>query len=384
MTRPDPFDYGTSRYDSPTFGSGTINTRWWHACDDGRVQCDICPRACRLHEGQRGLCFVRGREGDEIVSTTYGLSSGYCIDPIEKKPLYHWLPGTPVLSFGTAGCNLTCKFCQNWDITKSRETQTLAAAANPCEIAEAASTFGCASVAFTYNDPIVFLEYAIDTARACHNRGIRTVAVTSGYIERGPRAELFDVIDAVNVDLKAFSDEYYRKVCGGDLASVLDTVRWIARTSESWLELTTLVVPGLNDSDDELHRMASWLYSELGPDVPLHFSAFHPDWKLLDIPRTPHATLLRARDIALDAGLRYVYVGNVHDPDADTTYCLGCGNGVIVRDWYRIDEYLLDERGRCEFCQTRLPGLYEGPVGTWGRRRQPVQLSTPRFYERSV
>jgi pyruvate formate lyase activating enzyme len=372
MTRPDPFDYGSSRYDSAQFGAGTVKTRWWHELIDGRVQCDVCPRNCRLHEGQRGLCFIRARENDEIVMTSYGRSSGYCIDPIEKKPLYHWLPGTSVLSFGTAGCNLTCKFCQNWDISKSREVDTLAASASPSAIASAAREHGCASVAFTYNDPVIFLEYATDTARACHDLGIRTVAVTAGYIERGPRAELFDVIDAVNVDLKAFNDDYYRKVCGGELSAVLDTIKYLRHEPDVWLELTTLLVPDLNDSDDELSCMASWIFDELGPDVPIHFSAFHPDWKMLNVPRTPHDTLTRAREIAMDAGLKYVYVGNVHDSDADTTYCPNCGNGIIVRDWYRINEYLVDERGRCQFCQSRVPGLFDGAVGEWGPRRMPI------------
>jgi pyruvate formate lyase activating enzyme len=377
MTRPDPFDYGSSRYESAAFGAGTVHTRWWHELYDGRVQCDICPRACKLNEGQRGLCFVRAREGDEIVLTTYGRSSGYCIDPIEKKPLNHFLPGSSVLSFGTAGCNLTCKFCQNWDISKSREVHTLTSSATPRTIAQAAIENGCRSVAFTYNDPIVFLEYALDTARECRDLGVKTVAVTAGYVERGPRAEFFDVIDAVNVDLKAFSEDYYRKVCGGDLNAVLDTITWLAQQSSTWFELTTLLVPGLNDSDDEISTMVRWVLDTVGPDVPLHFSAFHPDWKMTDVPHTPHATLNRARDLALELGMRYVYVGNVHDADGATTYCLNCRNGIIVRDWYDIDEYLVDENGRCLFCQTRVPGVFDGPVGTWGRKRQPLVLRDP-------
>jgi pyruvate formate lyase activating enzyme len=342
--------------------------------DDGRVQCDICPRACRLHEGQRGLCFVRGRENDAIVSTTYGRSSGYCIDPIEKKPLNHFLPGTPVLSFGTAGCNLTCKFCQNWDISKSRDIDTLADSASPETIADAAVRLGCASVAFTYNDPVVFLEYAVDTALACRQRGIRTVGVTAGYIEPAPRAELFGAMDAVNIDLKGFTDEYYRKVCGGNLDAVLETIEWAVTQCPVWVELTTLVVPGHNDSDEELGRMAAWVVDTLGPDVPMHFSAFHPDWKMLDVPPTPPASLARARRIAMDHGVHFAYTGNVHDSEGDTTFCPSCHQPVIERDWYEILAYRLDARGACRQCGTVLPGVFAATAGTWGRRRMPITL----------
>jgi len=358
---------------SPSFGE-ISDTKYWHLLDDGRVQCDVCPRACRLHEGQRGLCFVRAREGDEIVSTTYGRSSGYCIDPIEKKPLNHFLPGTPVLSFGTAGCNLTCKFCQNWDISKSRDVDTLADSASPETIADAAVRLGCTSVAFTYNDPVVFLEYAVDTAAACRERGIRTVGVTAGYIEPGPRAELLGAMDAVNIDLKGFTHEYYRKVCGGDLDAVLETIEWAVKDCGVWVELTTLVVPGHNDSDAELARMATWVTEHLGADVPWHFSAFHPDWKMRDVPPTPPATLGRARQIAMDHGVHFAYTGNVHDAAGDTTYCTGCGAPVVERDWYEILSYSLDAHGACASCGTRLAGVFATSPGDWGRRRQPVTL----------
>lgn len=349
-------------------------TTYWHLLDDGRVQCDVCPRACRLHEGQRGLCFVRARENDEIVSTTYGRSSGYCIDPIEKKPLNHFLPGTPVLSFGTAGCNLTCKFCQNWDISKSRDVDTLADEASPEQIAQSARRLGCTSVAFTYNDPVVFLEYAVDTAIACRERGIKTVGVTAGYIEPGPRAELFTAMDAINIDLKGFTEQYYRKVCGGRLDAVLESIEWAVHDSPAWIELTTLIVPGHNDSDEELHRMCRWVVEHCGPDVPMHFSAFHPDWKMLDVPGTAPSTLRRARRVAMEEGLRYAYTGNVHDAEGDTTFCPGCASAVIVRDWYDILDYRLDPRGRCAQCATPIAGVFDVAAGTWGRRRQPVRL----------
>jgi pyruvate formate lyase activating enzyme len=355
--------------------TGAVSARYWHALSDGRLQCDLCPRLCRLHDGQRGLCFVRARRGAEMVLATYGRSSGFCIDPIEKKPLNHFLPGTPVLSFGTAGCNLTCKFCQNWDISKSREVDRLNEVATPSMIAKAAAVTGCRSVAFTYNDPVIFFEYAIDTAIACHERGLRTVAVTAGYICEEPRAEFFRHMDAANVDLKGFTERFYRELCSGHLAPVLDTLVYIKHETSCWLEITTLLIPGENDSDAELHALCAWIVEHLGPDVPLHFSAFHPDWKMLDKPPTPKATLTRARRIGLDAGLRYVYTGNVHDAEGDATYCHGCGAVVIGRDWYELTHWALTPDGRCEHCGTPCAGVFDGAPGNWGRKRQPIRLT---------
>jgi pyruvate formate lyase activating enzyme len=353
----------------------TVPTNWWHTLEDGRVQCDVCPRACKLREGQRGVCFVRGRAGDGVVLTSYGRSSGFCVDPIEKKPLNHFLPGSAVFSFGTAGCNLACRFCQNWDISKSKEIDTLADDASPEAIADTAWELGCRSVAFTYNDPVVFLEYARDTAIACHDRGVRTVAVTNGYISPGPREELYAHLDAANIDLKGFSEDFYRHVAMGDLASVLDTVEWACNETDVWIELTTLLIPGLNDGDDELDRMTRWILDHVGPDVPLHFSAFHPDFKMLDVPPTPPETLTRARELALENGLHHVYTGNVHDPEGQSTRCRGCGQVVIGRDWYRLGPYALDDHGACTRCGTRLPGVFDGPMGTWGGRRLPVRMA---------
>jgi pyruvate formate lyase activating enzyme len=331
-----------------------------------------------LHEGQHGLCFVRAREGGEIVLTTYGRSSGFCVDPIEKKPLNHFLPGTSVLSFGTAGCNLACRFCQNWDISKSREIDTLADAASPEEIARSAALHGCASVAFTYNDPVIFLDYAADVADACHDAGIRTVAVSAGYVCEGPRAELFSRMDAANIDLKAFTEDFYQRVCGGHLQPVLETLEWLVANG-IWLEVTTLLIPGHNDSDAELDLMTTWYLEHLGPDVPLHFSAFHPDFKMLDVAPTPPATLTRARRIALDNGLRYVYTGNVHDLEGGTTSCPGCGASVVERDWYRINSYQLTGDGHCRACGTQIIGVFDGPPGEWGRRRLPLHLAGHDF-----
>lgn len=349
--------------------------RWWHMLDDGRMQCDLCPRDCRLHEGQRGLCFVRQRVGDAMVLTTYGRSSGFCIDPIEKKPLNHFYPGSSVLSFGTAGCNLACKFCQNWDMSKSREMDVLADAASPDAIAEAAEGTGCRSVAYTYNDPIIFAEYAMDIADACRARGVQNVAVTAGYVHDAARREFFAKMDAANVDLKGFSEDFYVKICGGHLQPVLDTLVYLRHETDVWLEVTTLLIPGKNDSRDEIERLSAWFMQALGPDVPLHFTAFHPDYKLTDLPATPPATLRRAREIALAAGLHYVYTGNIVDPEGDTTYCANCGRTVIARDRYVIADYRLDDTGHCTHCGHALPGRFDHYTGRFGRRRIPVRLA---------
>ena len=359
---------------------GDHAARWWHRLDDGRLQCDLCPRDCRLHEGQRGLCFVRARgsgaRADRMWLTTWGRSSGFCIDPIEKKPLYHYYPGSSVLSFGTAGCNLACKFCQNWDISKSREMDRLMDSATPEAIARAAQAGGCRSVAFTYNDPVIFAEYAMDTAAACHALGVRTVAVTAGYMHAEPRAEFYRLMDAANVDLKGFTDTFYQQQTGARLAPVLDTLAYIRHDTDCWLEITTLLIPGLNDTDAELRELSQWVARELGVDVPLHFSAFHPDYKLTDRPPTPPATLQRARRIARDAGLQHVYLGNVHDTEGDTTWCPGCGKALIERDWYEIPRYNLTPEGRCPQCAHALAGHYDARwSGAFGRRRIPVRLA---------
>jgi pyruvate formate lyase activating enzyme len=356
----------------------TVKTTYWHTLPDGRVQCDLCPRYCKLKEGQRGMCFVRMRQDDEVVLTTYGRSSGYCIDPIEKKPLNHFLPGTPVLSFGTAGCNLACKFCQNWDISKSREIDTLADQAAPETIARAAEELGCRSVAYTYNDPTIFMEYAVDVAQACHERGIKSVAVTAGYINPEPRADFYEHMDAANIDLKGFSDDFYRQLCAGELQPVLDTLLYLKQETDVWFELTTLLIPGQNDSEAELHEMTQWVVENLGPDVPMHFSAFHPDYKMRDIPRTPAATLTRARRIANENGVRYAYTGNVHDEDGGSTYCHACGEKLIGRNWYVLGAWNLTPDGRCAHCGVSCAGVFEARPGRWGARRRPVRLANYR------
>lgn len=350
--------------------------RWYHPLADGRIQCELCPRDCRLRDGQRGACFVRRREGDHLVLTTYGLASGFCIDPIEKKPLAHFYPGSSVLSFGTVGCNLACKFCQNWDITKSRDPERLQDEADPELIAQTAVDLGCDSVAFTYNDPVIFAEYAMDVADACRERGVKAVAVTAGYLYDEPRREFFAHLDAANVDLKAFTDDFYVTITRSHLQPVLDTLTYLARETEVWLEVTTLLIPGHNDSDDELHRLAEWFARELGPDVPLHFSAFHPDHRMRNVPPTPPSTLRRAREIAFSHGLQFVYTGNVHDLPGDTTICPGCGSQVITRDWYRVLDYRLTDDGRCPRCGMEIPGRFAAAPGGFGPRRIPVRLAT--------
>ncbi|HEU4603142.1 MAG TPA: AmmeMemoRadiSam system radical SAM enzyme [Steroidobacteraceae bacterium] len=354
-------------------------TTYWHVLEDGRIQCDVCPRHCKMHEGQRGLCFVRGVEGGEVKLFTYGRSSGFCVDPIEKKPLNHFFPGTSVLSFGTAGCNLACKFCQNWDMSKSREMDTLADRASPQMLARTAQRLGCKSVAFTYNDPVIFMEYAIDVAQACREVGVQSVAVTAGYMSAEPRKEFYSYMDAANVDLKAFTERFYRHVCGAELHEVLDTLVYIKHETNVWLELTTLLIPGENDSSQEIEELTRWVATNLGLDVPLHFTAFHPDWKMRDKSHTPPATLTNARRIALNNGLHYVYTGNVHDSEGASTYCPNCHARVIERDWYELGEWNLDASGCCKSCGTAISGRFEKRPGNWGARRLPVRIGGAEF-----
>ncbi len=349
--------------------------RWWHKLEDGRILCTLCPRACALNEGQRGFCFVRQNVNDQMVLTTYGRSSGFCIDPIEKKPLNHFFPGISVLSFGTAGCNLGCKFCQNWDISKSREFDRLTEEATPAKIAREAQRLGVKSIAFTYNDPVIFAEYAIDVAQACREAGIHTVAVTAGYMTDESRPEFYQYMDAANVDLKGFTEEFYEKITSGHLQPVLDTLVYLKNKTNVWFEITTLLIPGLNDAPDELHAMSEWIMTYLGPDVPLHFTAYHPDYKMLDRPATPFQTLRNARAIALSKGLRYVYTGNVHDQEGSSTYCPGCQKRVIERDWFVLGEYHVKPNGECGFCGTSIAGRFDKEPGRWGAKRLPVRIS---------
>ncbi len=347
--------------------------RFWKQ-DNERILCLLCPRRCSLAEGQRGFCFVRQNIDGKMALTTYGRSSGFCIDPIEKKPLHHFFPGTSILSFGTAGCNLGCKFCQNWDISKSKEFDRLTEEASPKQIARRAQELNCKSVAFTYNDPVIFAEYAIDVAYACRELGIHPVAKTAGYITDLARPEFFECMDAANVDLKSFNTEFYKKVTLATLQPVLDTLLYLKEHTSIWFEITNLVIPNENDSDEEFHAMTEWIKKYLGSDIPIHFTAFHPDFKMLDHPRTPVETLRRARAIALKKGLRYVYTGNIHDRQGDSTYCHQCGKMLIERDWYQLGEYHLKNKNQCAFCGTVCPGLFDEKPGNWGPKRQPVSM----------
>lgn len=331
--------------------------RYWHPLSSKIIQCDLCPRQCHLKEGQRGVCVVRGNHQGQLQTETYGRTCGLCIDPIEKKPLYHFFPGSRVFSFGTVGCNLVCEFCQNWHLSRSEavphgERQT------PQKLVSAAKANGCRSVAFTYNEPVVFIEYALDVARACREQGIKTVAVTNGYIAASARSDFFSVIDAANVDLKAFSDDFYRKLCGAaSLQPVLDTLLYIKKHTAAWLEITTLLIPDANDSDSELNAMTQWIVNALGPDIPIHFSAFHPAYRMLSKPRTPVETLIRARQIALKNGMKYVYIGNVIDGAGTQTYCPHCKKSVIQRAGYQILQDHI-ERGNCSYCGCLIPGFF--------------------------
>ncbi len=362
--------------DHPSVAQLGHPARWWVRKGD-RVVCELCPRRCHMKPGQRGFCFVRQAGHDGLALTTWGRSSGFCIDPIEKKPLNHFLPGTPVLSFGTAGCNLGCRFCQNWDISKARDQDRLMDRALPQDLALAAKRHGCRSVAFTYNDPVIFAEYALDVAEACRAAGVHTVAVTAGYISAGARAEFFGGMDAANVDLKAFTERFYKSLCYGALEPVKETLVYLASERKVHLELTTLIIPGENDSDEELYKLASWVRDALGAEVPLHLSAYHPDFKL-DRPRTPPQTLQRARTIALMEGLQHVYTGNVHDTAGGSTWCPSCQALLVERDWYELGRWGFDPQrpGHCGQCGHRVPGVFEAKPGTWGRRRKPVRLGS--------
>ncbi len=351
------------------------HAEWWHKLDDGHIQCDLCPRYCRLKEGQQGLCFVRSCVNGKIVLTAYGHSSGFCIDPVEKKPLNHFYPGSSVLSFGTAGCNLACKFCQNWDISKSRETDRLSSQAMPELVVKAALANHCKSIAFTYNDPVIFMEYALDIAALCRNYNIKTIAVTAGYICEGPREQFFAGMDAANIDLKAFTERFYWKQTGGHLQVVLDALKYVHHETDVWLEITNLLIPGENDSEQEVTQMCEWVVENLGPYVPLHFTAFHPDWKMKNKLSTDISLLVKARNIAIATGLKYVYLGNIHDKEGQSTNCASCGEVLIGRDWYSLSEWNIEAKGACTACGAVCHGYFDLKPGSQGASRQAININ---------
>ena len=348
--------------------------------ENGKLLCFLCPRLCEIPEGKAGFCFIRKNVGGRLVNLGYGKSTGFAVDPIEKKPLNHFLPGTAVLSFGTAGCNLGCKFCQNWDISKARLDDRRSESGSPGDVVELAVRSGCSGIAYTYNDPVIWAEYAIDIAKEARSAGLRNVFVSAGYVTAEARGDVFEWMDAANIDLKAFSERFYKHVTLSHLEPVKETLRWLKRETNVWFEITTLLIPGENDSDDEIRQECDWVVGDLGPDVPVHFTAFHPDFKMLDTPRTPASTLFRARDIAREAGIRFCYVGNVHDREGQTTWCPGCGSALIRRDWHAILDYRLDDN-RCARCGTGIPGVFhEGthdgdirsPGGRWRVSLEPL------------
>jgi len=344
---------------------------FYHKFSETKIQCDLCPRQCVIPEGHHGFCFVRQNHNQEMILTTYGRSSGFCIDPIEKKPLNHFYPGQPILSFGTAGCNLGCKFCQNWDISKAKELDKAQEQASPLEIAIATKKLNCLGIAFTYNDPVIFAEYAMDIAKECRQFNLKTVAVTAGYIMPEARKIFFKHIDAANIDLKAFSQTFYKKICMANLEPILETLLYLKHETDVWFELTNLIIPQNNDNHKELDEMTKWIAKHLGPDIPLHFTAFHPDYKMMDIPKTEATSLLEAYNIAKQNGLHYVYTGNIYDSKTGSTYCPSCKKCIIERNWYELGNYHITN-GCCKFCNTKIAGKFSDKAGEWGRKRIAV------------
>lgn len=333
------------------------DARWWDREADGRVACGLCPHGCRLKEGQTGICGVRAHVGGRLASMSYAHPTGFAIDPIEKKPLFHFMPGSPILSFGTLGCTLGCPWCQNWPQTHPERELPAGRPVRPEQVVALAQRERVPSIAYTYNEPTVFAEYLVDIARLAREQGIRNVAVTNGYITPKARPEVYADLDAANVDLKGFDEAFYQRETKGALEPILATLEWIVRETKIWLEITTLLIPGRNDTDAMLTRECEWIREKLGTDVPVHFTAFHPEFRMLDHPPTSVGTLTRAREIARHAGLRFVYTGNVADPDGQSTACPACGARLIERTWHAAKVVGL-ERGACRKCGTAIAGVW--------------------------
>jgi pyruvate formate lyase activating enzyme len=346
---------------------------WWRAEDDGRILCTLCPRYCRMGDGQAGFCYIRKNISGKLYSLGYGTSTGFAIDPIEKKPLNHFLPGTEILSFGTAGCNLGCRFCQNWSISKAKLDEARSRRVAPNEVVRLAQRNRAPSIAFTYNDPVIWGEFVIDISRLAREQGLKSVMVTTGYITPEARPEVYRYIDAANVDLKAFSERFYHKITFSHLDPVLDTLKWLKHETDIWFEITNLMIPGENDDPAETQRLCAWVVENLGDSVPLHFTAFHPDFKMIDKPRTPAATLKRARQIAVSEGIKYCYVGNVFDDEGQTTYCPSCKRSLIQRSWHDVTEYNLDG-DQCA-CGTRIAGVFAASSRVNPCQSQPRRLA---------
>ena len=326
---------------------------------NSKVQCLLCPRECILKEGQSGFCHVRKNTDGKIILQTYGYNTGLVIDPIEKKPLYQFYPTSGILSFGTLGCNMGCQFCQNWQTTKNKSDCTQGNKTSPEEIVQIAKNYNCKSVAFTYNEPVIFFEYALDTAKLCRQNGIKTVAVTSGFINPEPAREFFNAMDAANIDLKGFSENFYRKNCLAKLQPVLDTIKYACNETDCHVELTTLLIEGENDSEKDLQAECEWIIDNVGDCVPLHFSAFFPNYRMRQKNSTNFETLIKAYNIARSAGLKYVYTGNLTNAETSSTYCKNCGQGIIIRNGYKLLQYNLTQGGYCKFCGTKCDGKFE-------------------------
>ena len=331
---------------------------YWISIDNESIQCQLCPRNCKLKNGQKGFCFVRQNINGQLLLNAYGHSSGFAIDPIEKKPLNQFYPGSDTLSFGTTGCNLGCQFCQNWDISKSTELEKLSTKATPKDIAQMAKQKNCKSVAFTYNDPIIFTEYAIDTAIECHKLNIKTVAITAGYINDLPRKDFFHHMDGANIDLKSISNDFYRKFCNVEIRPILDTLIYLKNETDLWFEITNLLIPQENDSTDQISKLCDWVLKNLGDNIPIHFSAFHPAYKLLDHKRSEPQSIIDAREIALKKGIKYVYTGNIFDPKGSSTYCTTCKKKIIDRTGYTIKNIHISNN-KCEFCGSLIEGRFD-------------------------
>lgn len=334
-----------------------VEAKWWEETDSGKILCTLCPRYCKIGEGQPGFCYIRQNHNGKLYTLGYAKPTGFAIDPIEKKPLNHFLPGTTILSFGTAGCNLGCKFCQNWSMSKAKIDDINSLDARPEEVVKLAKKSGTPSIAYTYNDPTIFGEYVIDISKLAREENIKSVMVTAGYIDKDARKDVYKYIDAANVDLKAFTEDFYWKKTSSHLADVLDTLVWLKNETDVWIEITTLLIPDENDSSLEIKAECDWILENLGDNVPLHFTAFHPDFKMKDKDYTPEYTLLQAREIALTSGIKHCYVGNVHNREGQATYCPKCGEILIRRDWHTvISDKLVN--GRCNNCNTNIEGVF--------------------------
>lgn len=330
--------------------------RWWQTLPDGRLHCFLCPRHCHLSEGQHGYCFVRQNVDGRLWQLAYAHPAAVAIDPIEKKPLFHFYPGTSILSLGTAGCNLGCQFCQNSELSRAHELLS-EVRLEPSQVIELARQHRTPAIAFTYNEPTVWAEYVVDIARLAQQAGLKTVMVSNGYITAEARGEVYQYIDAANIDLKSFCEDFYARFTLSHLAPVLDTLRWLRRETSVWLEVTNLIIPGGNDALDETRQLAAWIRDELGADVPLHLSAFHPSYRMLDRPPTQPETLLRARDAALHVGLHYVYIGNVATQEGENTVCPSCQRRLICRNRYRVEQVELRD-GHCRACGAAIAGRF--------------------------